>query len=67
MVFDYLIYISIEIKQLITAIYNFFIYFKILVETWGKTCKNSAISKKSHAHNFASNDLKLNQNVLFHM
>ena len=47
MVLDYyLIYTSIEKKQLVTAIYNYLTFFKILVETGEKMRKNSPISQK---------------------
>ena len=68
MILDYcILYTSIELKKLVTAIYNYLTFFKILVETGEKMRKNSPISQKSHVRNFASNDLKLNQNVPFHM
>ena len=61
------IYISIEKRQLVTAIYNYLTFFQNFSQNGGKSCKNSAISKKkSHGHNFALNDLKLNQNVALH-
>ena len=63
----YYVYISIENTQLVPAKYNYLTFFQDFSRNGEKSCKNSAISKKkSHSHNFALNDLKLNQNVPLH-
>ena len=60
MILDYyILYTSIELKKLVTAIYNYLTFFKILVETGEKMRKNSPISKKKSCPQFCFKSLEI--------